>query len=105
MHSLFGRLARKHLSALVCGAAIAAAGCHNNNNVSGFGIGWVTLTDTSGDFASYTVNVDSVTLTGQVNGVITAIAAVKPYQKRRSRGANILLSRPTSSRYWPSCDT
>jgi len=61
----------------VCAAAIIAAGCHNNNLTSGYGIGWVTLSDTPGDFTSYTVNVDSVTLTGKANGVITAVGTVE----------------------------
>ncbi|HWG72269.1 MAG TPA: hypothetical protein VN692_22845 [Steroidobacteraceae bacterium] len=65
------------MSALVCAAAVAAAGCHNNNLDSGFGIGWITLTDTPGDFASYTVNVSSLTLTGKANGVVTAIGAIE----------------------------
>ncbi|HXA36832.1 MAG TPA: DUF4382 domain-containing protein [Steroidobacteraceae bacterium] len=77
MHSLFARYARKHLRALTCAAALVAAGCHNHNNTSGFGIGWVTLSDTPGDFTSYTVNVDSVTLTGKTVGVITAVAAAE----------------------------
>ena len=64
------------MSALLCGAAVFAAGCHHNNNISGYGIGWTTLTETSevGQFSSYIVNVDSITLTGVVDGVITALA-------------------------------
>jgi sulfur transfer complex TusBCD TusB component (DsrH family) len=61
----------------VCAAAILAAGCHHRNTTSGFGITWVTLSDTPGDFTSYIVNVNSVTLTGKVDGVITAVAAVE----------------------------
>ncbi len=59
---------------LLCAAAVFATGCHHNNLNSGYGVAWITLSDTPGDFASYTVNVDSVTLTGQAYGVITAIA-------------------------------
>jgi hypothetical protein len=77
VHSLFGRYARKSLSALLCAAAIVAAGCHNNNYDSGYGIGWVTLTDTPGDFTSYIVNVDSVVLTGKTVGAITALSTVE----------------------------
>ena len=77
MHSLFGRYARKHSRALVCAAAIIAAGCHSNNLNSGYGIGWVTLSDTPGDFTSYIVNVDSLTLTGKTVGVVTAIGAIE----------------------------
>jgi hypothetical protein len=58
----------------VCVAAFVAAGCHHNNLDSGFGIAWVTLTDTPGDFTAYVVTVDSITLTGVANGVITAVA-------------------------------
>jgi len=54
-----------------------AAGCHGNNNDSGYGIGWVTLTDTPGDFTSYIVNVDSVVLNGKTVGAITALATVE----------------------------
>jgi sulfur transfer complex TusBCD TusB component (DsrH family) len=61
------------LSALLCAAAIFAAGCHNNNYTSGFGIGWVTLSATPGEFTSYTVNVDSVSLTGKASGVYTPL--------------------------------
>jgi hypothetical protein len=57
--------------------AIFAAGCHRNNLTSGYGIGWVTLSDTAGDFTSYTVNIDSLTLTGKNVGVVTAIGAVE----------------------------
>jgi sulfur transfer complex TusBCD TusB component (DsrH family) len=74
VHSLFGRYARKSLSAFLCAAAIFAAGCHSNNYTSGFGIAWVTLSDTPGDFTSYTVVVDSVTLTGKVNGAYTPLS-------------------------------
>ena len=74
MHPSFGRSARKILSALLCAAAVIAAGCHHNNQNSGYGIAWVTLSDTPGDFTSYIVNVDSVTLTGAAYGVITAVA-------------------------------
>jgi len=65
------------MCALVCAAAILAAGCHRNNLTSGYGIGWATLSDTPGDFTSYTVNVDSLTLTGKTVGVVTAIGAVE----------------------------
>jgi hypothetical protein len=73
---LIGRYARKYSRALLCAAAIFAAGCHHNNYISGYGIGWVTLSDTPGDFTSYTVNVNSVTLTGAV-GTVTAVAAAE----------------------------
>ena len=77
MHSLFHRYARKSLTALVCAAAFIAAGCHHNNLNSGYGIAWVTLSGTPGDFTSYIVNVDSVSLTGVAYGQITAVSTVE----------------------------
>jgi hypothetical protein len=83
VHSFLARYARQSLSALLCAAAVIAAGCHNNNQDSGFGQGWVTLTSEQGvafqpgDFTSYIVNVDSVTLTGKTVGEITAVSTVE----------------------------
>lgn len=77
MHPSFGRYARLFSSALLCAAAIFAAGCHSNNYTSGYGIAWVTLSDTPGDFTSYTVNVDSLSLTGTVTGLVTPVQAIE----------------------------
>jgi hypothetical protein len=83
VHSFLARYARQSLSALLCAAAVIAAGCHNNNQDSGFGQGWVTLTSEQGvifepgDFTSYIVNVDSVTLVGKTVGEITAVSTVE----------------------------
>jgi hypothetical protein len=77
VHSSFVPYARRALCAFLCAGAIFAAGCHRNNLTSGYGIAWFTLSDTPGDFTSYIVNVDSVTLTGKSVGAITAIAAVE----------------------------
>src|ERR1700704_781378 len=71
VHPSFGRYARLSSGALLGAAAIFAAGCHNNNYTSGYGIAWVTLSETPADFTSYTVNVDSVTLTGKTIGAYT----------------------------------
>ena len=69
-----GPAARRTLGALLC-AAFFAAGCGNNNINSGYGIAWVTLTDEPGDFTSYIVNVDSITLTRSDGGVYAAISS------------------------------
>ena len=78
MHSLFKNKAANRLVALLgaCAFGLAAAGCHNNNQDSGFGVAWTTLTTTDdvGQFTSYLVTVDSVVLVGQLNGDISAIA-------------------------------
>jgi hypothetical protein len=76
---------------LLCAFAfgLIAAGCHHQNNNSDYAVAWISLTDQSlvnsntnsgcpsptCDFTSYIVMVDSVVLTGQTYGAITAIAA------------------------------
>ena len=75
MHPSFPRFARRFSRVFLCAAAVIAAGCHHNNLDSGYGVAWITLSDTTpDDYTTYTVNVDSVTLTGEAYGVITAIA-------------------------------
>ena len=76
MHSSLLGKTRKRLTALLCAYAIGlvAAGCHNNNNQSsGYGIAWVSLTDEPGDFTSYIVTVESLQLTGKTYGLINAV--------------------------------
>jgi Domain of unknown function (DUF4382) len=65
----FSRLAR----ALACVLAILSAGCHGQPNTSNFGIAWVSLTDEPGDYTSYVVTIDSVTLTRNDGVVVTAV--------------------------------
>jgi hypothetical protein len=78
VHPSFGRYARKYSRALLCAAAVFAAGCHHNNYNSGYGIVWVTYGSTTPtDFTSYTVNVDSVTLTGAVTSGYPAVQAIE----------------------------
>lgn len=72
MSASLGKYACQAVGALLCAVAILAAGCHNNNNISGYGIAWVTLTDEPGDYTSYIVTVDSVTLTDNTGTVVTA---------------------------------
>ena len=62
------------MTALLCVTAFLAAGCHRNNNASGYGIAWVTLTDSPGDFTSYIVNINSIVLTRSDGAVVTALA-------------------------------
>jgi hypothetical protein len=65
------------LTSLVCAVAFFAAGCHSNNNASGYGIAWVTLTDEPGDFTTYTVNIDEITLTRTDGAVVAALSTVE----------------------------
>jgi hypothetical protein len=69
-----GKYARQAVGALFCAFAIVAAGCHNNNATTGYGIAWTTLTDEPGDYSSYIVTIDSVTLTSNTGAVYTAAA-------------------------------
>jgi hypothetical protein len=77
VHSSIKNRAHKRLAALLCACAfgLAAAGCHNNNQDSGFGVAWTTLgiTDDPGQFSSYIVTIDSVVLVGVNNGQVGAI--------------------------------
>jgi len=73
VHPSCGRFARQYLRVFLCAAAVLSAGCHHNNQNSGYGIGWFTLTGRPGEFTSYTVNVDSVTLTGVQYGTISPV--------------------------------
>jgi Domain of unknown function (DUF4382) len=78
VHSSIKNKARIRLAALLCACTFGflAAGCHNNNLNSGFGVAWTTLslTDDAGQFSSYIVTVDSVILVGKLNGDVTAVA-------------------------------
>jgi hypothetical protein len=78
VHSLFKNKATNRLVALLgaCAFGLAAAGCHNNNQDSGFGVAWTTLstTDDAGQFSSYIVTVDSVVLVGKTVGQVSGVA-------------------------------
>jgi hypothetical protein len=75
---LFKNKATNRLVALLgaCAFGLAAAGCHNNNQDSGFGVAWTTLstTDDAAQFSSYIVTVDSVVLVGKAVGQVSGIA-------------------------------
>jgi hypothetical protein len=78
VHSLFKNKATSRLVALLgaCAFGLAAAGCHNNNQDSGFGVAWTTLstTDDAAQFSSYIITVDSVVLVGKTVGQVSGIA-------------------------------
>jgi hypothetical protein len=78
VHSSFKNKARNRLAALLCACTfgLLAAGCHNNNQDSGFGVAWTTLTlaDDPGPFTSYLVTIDSIVLVGKTVGAVSAIA-------------------------------
>jgi hypothetical protein len=67
---------RKRAVVFLCAVlfSLGLAGCHRNNQTSGYSIGWFTITDEPANFASYIVNIDSVVLTGVVNGAVTVVS-------------------------------
>jgi hypothetical protein len=75
---LFKNKAANRLFALLgaCALGLAAAGCHRNNQDSGFGVAWTTLStaDDAAQFSSYIVTVDSVVLVGKNVGEVSGIA-------------------------------
>jgi hypothetical protein len=77
VHSSIRKKLANRLVALLCACAfgLAAAGCHNDNQDSGFGVAWTTLTttDDAGQFTSYLVTIDSVVMVGALNGDVGAI--------------------------------
>ena len=77
MHSSIRKKLANRLVALLCACAfgLVAAGCHNDNQDSGFGVAWTTLTttDDAGQFTSYLVTIDSVVMVGALNGDVGAI--------------------------------
>ncbi|HVC01771.1 MAG TPA: hypothetical protein VND80_06160 [Steroidobacteraceae bacterium] len=73
-----GRAGRVLKACTLAMAAVAAAGCSNNNTQSGYGVVWVTVTAEPGAFASYFVNLDSITLTDKTGNTYTALATVEP---------------------------
>jgi hypothetical protein len=75
VYSSLKNKARKRAAALfgACAFVLIAAGCHNHNQNSGFGVAWVTLTTNPGDFTSYLVTIDSVLLVGKTVGSVAAV--------------------------------
>jgi len=73
VHASIGKYARRTLSALGCAVAILTAGCHGHPSTSGYGVMWATVTDEPGDFTSYIITINSVTLTRNDGVVVTMI--------------------------------
>jgi hypothetical protein len=84
-----GRYVQKLLIALFCAATVFAAGCHSPSNISYYGIAWIDVTNQPGDYTSYIVTIDSITLTRSDGVVVTAagtpelvdLAQVKNYSE------------------------
>jgi hypothetical protein len=84
-----GRYVHKLLATLLCAAAVFAAGCHSPSNISYYGIAWIDVTNQPGDYLSYIVTIDSITMTRSDGVVVTAagtpeivdLAQVKNYSE------------------------
>jgi hypothetical protein len=75
VHPRLSKTLSKAASALLCAAAIFGAGCHGPNNISDFGIAWVSVTaEPAPQYASYVVTIDSITLTRSDNTVYAAVS-------------------------------
>jgi hypothetical protein len=79
------RSVRTLLAAFIGAGALLTAGCHSNHTDSNYGIGWVTITNETGNFAptnvhfaSYVVTIDSVELTDSVGNTYTVISTAEP---------------------------
>ena len=74
VHPRLSKTLSKAASALVCAAAIFAAGCHGQSNISNYGIAWVSVTaEPEPQYASYIVTIDSIVLTRSDNTQYTAV--------------------------------
>ncbi len=73
MQPFLRNYASKIVSALVCAAALGAAGCHRQGDTSYYGIAWVDVSATPANFTSYIITIDSVTLTRSDGVVVTAV--------------------------------
>jgi hypothetical protein len=75
VHPRLRKTLSKAAIALVCVGAIFAAGCHGQGNISYYGIAWMTVTsDTTPEYASYIVTIDSITLTRSDDVTVTAVS-------------------------------
>jgi hypothetical protein len=80
------RSTRSLLTALVCAGAFNLAGCHGHDGTdSNYGIGWVTITNLTGNyaapnvhFASYVVTVDTIELTDSVGNTYDVLTTAEP---------------------------
>jgi hypothetical protein len=79
------RSVRALFAAFFGAGVLLTAACHNNTTDSNYGIGWVTVSNPTGNyappnvhFASYVVTIDSVELTDSVGNVYTVISTAEP---------------------------
>lgn len=98
MTAVSARLMRRLLGiscVLALGATALLAGCSTRNNTS-YGTAVVTMSDVSGDFTSYTVSVDSITLTRSdgVTWPVLGQSAAEPLDLVKLRDLTELVDAP-----------
>jgi RNase P/RNase MRP subunit p29 len=75
VHPRLSKSLSKAAIALICVAAVFAAGCHRQGNTSFYGIAWVDVTAAPApQYAAYIVTIDSITLTRSDDTIYTAVA-------------------------------
>ena len=74
MHPFSRKYLHKILTLFLCAGALVFAGCHRQGNISYYGTAWVDVTARPGNFTSYIVTIDSITLTRN-DGVVVAAAS------------------------------
>ena len=79
--------------ALVLGGTVLLAGCSSHSNVT-YGTAVVTMSDVSGDFASYIVDVDSITLTRTDGTIVEPLATPQVVDLVKLHDLNELVEAP-----------
>jgi len=79
--------------ALVLGGAVLLSGCSSNTNIS-YGTAVVTMSDVNGDFASYIVDVDSITLTRSDGAIVEPLATPQVVDLVKLHDLNELVEAP-----------
>ena len=96
MTAVRARLLRRLLSTacvLVLGGTALLASCSGNTNIS-YGTAVVTLSDVSGDFTSYIVNIDAITLTRSDGIVVEPLATPETIDFVKVRDLTELVEAP-----------
>jgi hypothetical protein len=81
------------LCALVLGGTALLAGCSTSNNIT-YGTAVVTLSDVSGDFTSYIVAIDSITLTRSDGVVVQPLQTQETVDLAKLHDLNELVQAP-----------
>src|SRR5690242_18605928 len=84
------------LCAVACGLGLLLTGCHGSS-LPAPGTPVVTLSDVSGDFSSYIVNIDGITLTASDGGLATLLPTVEAVDLAKLTEGVQLLGAPAAA--------